>query len=64
MKNTGTFVLGCLAAATVGIGVGILLAPDTGDNLRKKLRDAGADWLDKIVSMTQPKPQDSMNDRG
>lgn len=58
MKNTGTFVLGCLAAATVGIGVGILLAPDSGDNLRQKLRDAGTDWLNKIVSMTQSKSGD------
>lgn len=59
MKKNGTFVLGCLAAATVGIGVGILLAPDSGDNLRKKLCDAGMDWFNKIVSMTQPKSEDS-----
>lgn len=58
MKNTGTFVLSCLAAATVGIGVGILLAPDSGDNLRQKLRDAGSDLLDKIVSMTQSTMED------
>lgn len=61
MKNTGTFVLSCLAAATVGVGVGILLAPDTGDNLRKKLSDAGTDWLNKIISMTQSKPEDNVD---
>jgi len=59
MKKTGTFILGCLAAATVGVSVGILLAPDTGGNLRKKLCDAGVDLFNKAVSMTQSRSDDS-----
>ena len=44
MKTT----IGFLAGITLGVGIGILLAPDKGSETRKKLSDAGGDLFDML----------------
>ncbi len=36
-NNTGTTILALLTGAAIGAGVGLLYAPDKGENTRKKL---------------------------
>ena len=44
MKTT----LGILTGMAVGIGIGILLAPDKGSETRKKVADVATDLFDKF----------------
>jgi gas vesicle protein len=46
-KSTKT-VLGILAAGAIGIAIGMLLAPDKGENTRKKVKDSLGDLDDKL----------------
>lgn len=49
MSNTKA-VLGFVAGAAVGALVGILLAPDTGSNTRKKISDKAEDMSGSLKS--------------
>ena len=54
-KNTGDTVLALLLGAAVGVGVGILIAPDKGSETRKKIKDkfqeSGEDLVHKYEDM-------------
>ena len=39
MKNSGTLFVACLVSAAAGVAVGMLLAPEKGEDLRKSLKD-------------------------
>jgi gas vesicle protein len=44
MKTT----LGLLTGIAIGIGIGMLLAPDKGSETRKKLTDTASDLFEKL----------------
>ena len=44
MSDRTKFILGLVGAAAVGVAVGILLAPETGANTRKKIAGTAGDW--------------------
>jgi gas vesicle protein len=48
MKTTKV-ILGLAAAAAAGAAIGMLLAPEKGSDLQKKLKDGAQDWLDEIT---------------
>jgi gas vesicle protein len=48
MDKTTKTVLGILAAGAVGVAIGMLLAPDKGENTRKKVKDKLTDLGDKL----------------
>lgn len=54
--NTGTTFLALLTGAAIGIGVGILYAPDKGEKTRKKIKkkamDTTQDVTDKISHLS------------
>ncbi|MES2812343.1 MAG: YtxH domain-containing protein [Bacteroidota bacterium] len=47
-NNTGNILLGILAGAAVGAGLGILFAPDKGANTRKKIKDGFDDVTENL----------------
>lgn len=44
------FLLGALIGAVVGVQVGVLIAPDKGENTRKKLGKKGNEYLNEASS--------------
>jgi gas vesicle protein len=51
MNTTSKFVLGMAAAAAAGAIVGMLLAPEKGKDLQKKIASGSKDWLSEIGSL-------------
>ena len=50
MKTT----IGIIAGIAVGIGIGLLIAPEKGSETRKKLADSAGDWMEKLKSLFSP----------
>ena len=48
MKNTTKIVLGLAVAAAAGAAIGMLLAPEKGTDLQKKIKDRANNWLDEF----------------
>ena len=48
MSNPNKVILGLLGAAAAGIVLGILLAPDKGGEMRKKIADKASDIASRI----------------
>ena len=48
MKNSGNIFIGIIAAATAGVIIGMLIAPEKGADLRKNIKDTTGDWSKKI----------------
>jgi gas vesicle protein len=44
MSDKTKLILGLVGAAAVGVAIGILLAPETGTNTRKKIANTAGDW--------------------
>jgi gas vesicle protein len=59
-KDNGKVIVSLLAGATAGIVAGLLLAPETGEDARKNIRDSASKWggsLGKLVQDTLGKLQ-------
>lgn len=56
-NNTGNTLLALITGAAIGAGIGILFAPDKGENTRKKLKkgfdDAKHDLSDKVHAVKE-----------
>lgn len=54
-ENTGNNLLLLLAGLAVGVGVGVLIAPDKGSNTRQKIKDgfdsSADDVLEKLAGL-------------
>ncbi len=48
MTNTSKIILGLLGAGAVGIAIGLLVAPEKGEDMRKKISDTANDLASKI----------------
>jgi gas vesicle protein len=48
MENSSKIILGMLAAAAAGVAIGMLVAPDKGSELRKKISDKAGDLASKV----------------
>lgn len=51
MTRNGKIILGVLGAAAAGAVIGLLLAPDKGSDLRKKISQAADDFAGNITDM-------------
>ena len=49
-NNTGNSILALLAGAAVGVGIGILFAPDKGSKTREKIKDGFDGMKDQAKS--------------
>lgn len=48
MSKIANTLLGLAAGSAVGVGLGILFAPDKGKNTRKKIKDSVSDKVDEL----------------
>ena len=51
MNTNSKVVLGILGAAAAGVVIGMLLAPEKGEETRKKLRKTAEDWADSVSNL-------------
>jgi gas vesicle protein len=50
--NTKTkIVLGIIGAAAAGCAIGMLLAPEKGSDLRKKIQKSASDWASSLADL-------------
>ena len=57
MTSTTKIVLGMMAAAAAGAAIGILLAPEKGSDLRKRIKDNVNDWIDELSTLLARTPE-------
>jgi gas vesicle protein len=51
MNTTTKLVLGMAVAAAAGAALGMLLAPEKGTDLQKKIKEGATDWLKEFKSL-------------
>jgi gas vesicle protein len=51
MNTKSKVILGILGAAAAGVVIGLLVAPEKGTDMRKKIRKTAGDWADNLSSL-------------
>jgi DNA phosphorothioation-dependent restriction protein DptG len=51
MKNSSSIFIGIIAAATAGVVIGMLIAPEKGEDLRQNIKDTVNDWAKKLNNL-------------
>jgi gas vesicle protein len=51
MNSTGKVILAIIGAAAAGAIIGMLVAPEKGSDLRKKISDATSDWSNQLSQL-------------
>lgn len=51
MNSTTKMIIGITVAAAAGAAIGMLLAPEKGTDLQKKLKEGANDWLKNFSSL-------------
>lgn len=51
MTSSTKVILGIAGAAAAGVVIGMLLAPDKGSEIRKKVKDAANDWACQLADL-------------
>jgi gas vesicle protein len=49
MNSTSKVIVGILGAAAAGVVLGMLIAPEKGEDLRKNIKNTTDDWLSDIT---------------
>ena len=49
--KTSKVILGMAAAAAAGVAIGMLIAPEKGEELQKKITDGARTWLSEIIAL-------------
>lgn len=57
MSSTTKIVLGMMAAAAAGAAIGVLLAPEKGSDLRKRIKDNFNEWVDELNALLARAPE-------
>ena len=47
MTTKSKVILGLLGAAAAGVVIGLMIAPEKGTDLRKKVKDTAGDWAER-----------------
>ena len=69
MNTKSKVILGILGAAAAGVVIGLLVAPEKGSDMRKKIRKTAGDWADNLSHLwsdgkeTAEDTLDSVKDR-
>jgi len=48
MSTKSKLIIGILGAAAAGVVIGLLVAPEKGADMRKKIRKTAGDWADSL----------------
>ncbi len=51
MTTRNKVLLGILGAAAAGVAIGLLIAPEKGTDMRKKIRQTAGDWADNLTNL-------------
>ncbi|MBL7856495.1 MAG: YtxH domain-containing protein [Cyclobacteriaceae bacterium] len=51
MNNTSKIILGVTVAAAAGAAIGMLMAPERGVDLQKKIKDGATNWLNEFSTL-------------
>lgn len=51
MTTRNKILIGILGAAAAGVVVGLLIAPEKGKDMRKKIRRTAEDWADNLSTL-------------
>lgn len=51
MSTGSKIALGIIGAAAAGVVIGLLLAPEKGTEMRKKLKKTAGDWADNLTNL-------------
>jgi gas vesicle protein len=51
MNSTGKVILAIIGAAAAGAIIGMLVAPEKGSDLRKRISDATGDWSQQLSQL-------------
>jgi len=51
MNTTSKVILGILGAAAAGVVIGMLVAPEKGEETRKKLKKTAGEWADNLTNL-------------
>ena len=51
MNTKSRVVLGILGAAAAGVVIGLLMAPEKGSEVRKKLKKTASGWADELTHL-------------
>ncbi len=51
MTTKSKVILGLLGAAAAGVVIGLMIAPEKGTDLRKKVKDTAGDWADHLTDL-------------
>lgn len=51
MNTTTKMIIGITVAAAAGAAIGMLLAPEKGSDLQKKIKENSKDWINNILAL-------------
>lgn len=51
MNTTTKIIIGMTVAAAAGAAIGMLLAPEKGSDLQKKIKDGAKGWLNNFATL-------------
>ena len=51
MKNSRTLLISVLAAASAGVIIGMLIAPEKGEDFRKNILKSADEWKKKLAEL-------------
>ena len=58
MSNKSKIALGILGAAAAGVVIGLLLAPEKGSEMRKRIKKTAGGWADNLGHLFQQVKED------
>jgi gas vesicle protein len=64
MSDKTKLILGLVGAAAIGVAIGILLAPETGTDTRRKIADTAGGWGDSLGDLFSNAKEKVSNLRG
>ena len=51
MTTRTKIILGLVGAAAAGVAIGLLIAPETGADMRKRVKDTAGSWADSLSDL-------------